>query len=525
MTIELFTQILSWILPPVLGAIIGYVTNYLAIKMLFRPLTEKRIFNIRIPLTPGIIPRQRHLLAESIGNMVAKKLLTFDAFKTHLDSPPVREELKKHISGLTETLLTKRLSLLEPEKVEIFLGFIDNFIFKTLTRLFHSEKVIGKIKDLTRDIISSFLKKNAYDLLTSVKLKKIISSYILPFITGPKIKKWLSSEISQWTTRHLKKNTPLSEIIPADFIDDLFKSFTLFLPDLIQALFFWLRTEETKTAMEQQGRELIKNVFKKLNLFQQFFVSVAQYDKTLTEKMPEIVDDTLISLESAAKDPATRAHFVESANKAIHSWLKKGVFDIFYNEAIDIDEKLKGVVDTLFNILESPRAEEFILAQVESFMEKNREKTLKELLDSQTGIKEEDLIEFVQQYIVTLLSKKETIEKISQALSRVAASLVSGLQEKSVSELLGLDDKTKAGIDDFLYEKLMTVIELKLPDLVEGLNVYDLVVNKINGLDVADVEKLLLMVISQQLKWINIFGAILGAMIGFVQVFVNLFMR
>ncbi|MBN2535559.1 MAG: DUF445 family protein [Spirochaetales bacterium] len=525
MTTEFLTQILSWTLPPVLGAIIGYVTNYLAIKMLFRPLTEKRIFNIRIPLTPGIIPKQRHVLAESIGNMVSKQLLTFDTFKIHFDTPAVQDGLKTHISRLTQSLLTKRLSLLEADKIELFLDFINNFIFKTLNRLFHSDKVTGKIKTLIRDIISAFLEKNAYDLLASIKLKNIISSYVLPFITGPKIKAWLLNEISQWTKRHLKKNTPLLEIIPADFIDDLFKSFTLFLPELIQALFNWLRTEETKTTLEQQGRELIKNVFKKLNLFQQFFVSVAQYDKTLTAKMPEIVDDTLNSFESAAKDPANQIHFIESAQKAIHSWLTKGVFDIFFNEAIDIDEKLKGIVNKLFGILESPEAEKFVLAQAESFMEKNRDKTLKELLALQAGIKEEDIIVFVQQYIIALLSKKETIEGISRTLSNLAASLISGLEEQPVSELLGLDDKIKAGIDGFLYEKLMSIIESKLPDLVESLNVKDLVVKKINGLNVADVEKLLLMVIAQHLKWINIFGALLGAVIGFIQVIVNIFMK
>jgi uncharacterized membrane protein YheB (UPF0754 family) len=44
------------LLPPLLGAIIGYVTNALAIRMLFRPLREYRIGPFRVPFTPGIIP-------------------------------------------------------------------------------------------------------------------------------------------------------------------------------------------------------------------------------------------------------------------------------------------------------------------------------------------------------------------------------------------------------------------------------------------------------------------------------------
>ena len=49
-----------------------------------------------------------------------------------------------------------------------------------------------------------------------------------------------------------------------------------------------------------------------------------------------------------------------------------------------------------------------------------------------------------------------------------------------------------------------------------------MVVEKINGLDVAQVEALLLMVIRRHLKWINIFGGILGAVIGFSQLILRL---
>ncbi|MCK4514025.1 MAG: DUF445 family protein, partial [Spirochaetaceae bacterium] len=53
-------RLLPYVLPPALGAVIGYVTNYVAIRMLFRPLTERRVFGVRVPFTPGIIPRQRY---------------------------------------------------------------------------------------------------------------------------------------------------------------------------------------------------------------------------------------------------------------------------------------------------------------------------------------------------------------------------------------------------------------------------------------------------------------------------------
>ncbi|CCQ97618.1 hypothetical protein CULT_680005 [[Clostridium] ultunense Esp] len=49
---------MKFIIPILLGATIGYITNWIAIKMLFRPHYEKKIFNIHVPFTPGLILRK-----------------------------------------------------------------------------------------------------------------------------------------------------------------------------------------------------------------------------------------------------------------------------------------------------------------------------------------------------------------------------------------------------------------------------------------------------------------------------------
>ena len=49
----------SLIIRPLIGAVIGYVTNWIAVKMMFRPLHEKKIGKFTIPFTPGIIPRNK----------------------------------------------------------------------------------------------------------------------------------------------------------------------------------------------------------------------------------------------------------------------------------------------------------------------------------------------------------------------------------------------------------------------------------------------------------------------------------
>ena len=99
------SRIISFLLPPVLGAVIGYVTNAVAIRMLFRPFREWRVLGFRVPFTPGIIPRQRGLIARSIGHMVARELLNERVLRRRLGSVKFTKGFKNAIGGFTGRVL------------------------------------------------------------------------------------------------------------------------------------------------------------------------------------------------------------------------------------------------------------------------------------------------------------------------------------------------------------------------------------------------------------------------------------
>ena len=54
---------IKYIIPILVGGFIGWFTNYLAIKMLFRPYKEIRVFGIKLPFTPGLIPKEKERIA------------------------------------------------------------------------------------------------------------------------------------------------------------------------------------------------------------------------------------------------------------------------------------------------------------------------------------------------------------------------------------------------------------------------------------------------------------------------------
>ncbi|WP_018131995.1 DUF445 family protein [Effusibacillus pohliae] len=91
----------------VIGAVIGFGTNLLAIVMLFRPWTEWRLFGVRVPLTPGLIPKRQPEIADKLGEVVEQHLLTDEGIVASLSRPDWIEEMRSRILNWLETILAQ----------------------------------------------------------------------------------------------------------------------------------------------------------------------------------------------------------------------------------------------------------------------------------------------------------------------------------------------------------------------------------------------------------------------------------
>lgn len=125
---------------PIIGAIIGYCTNYIAVKMLFYPRKEIRIFGHVLPFTPGAIPKGKPRLAKAVGNVVANTLLTEDDIKEKIFSP----ELEQAAVEKTMDVLSTDLQVLavkvcrSEEKYEAVKGKLtDSAVTQILTSIEH----------------------------------------------------------------------------------------------------------------------------------------------------------------------------------------------------------------------------------------------------------------------------------------------------------------------------------------------------------------------------------------------------
>ncbi|NEO54585.1 MAG: DUF445 domain-containing protein [Okeania sp. SIO3B5] len=70
------SNIWLYFVPPIAGGIIGYFTNDIAIKMLFRPYRPYYAFRRKLPFTPGLIPSNQERLAKRVADTIMGSLLT-----------------------------------------------------------------------------------------------------------------------------------------------------------------------------------------------------------------------------------------------------------------------------------------------------------------------------------------------------------------------------------------------------------------------------------------------------------------
>jgi len=101
--------------PPLIGAIIGYGTTVIAIKMLFRPHNEVMIGRFKVPFTPGVVPKRKNQLAGVLGKAISDQFWGLDDLESVFTSEAFKTAVVERVMILIEDPDTK-LSFLDPDE-------------------------------------------------------------------------------------------------------------------------------------------------------------------------------------------------------------------------------------------------------------------------------------------------------------------------------------------------------------------------------------------------------------------------
>ena len=148
-----------------IGAMIGWITNYIAIKMLFRPYKEMNFLFFKIQ---GLIPKRRSEIAVSIADTVQKELISLKDITNSLNADELEEKMGTVIDKILEEKLESEITKKFP-----------------MLAMFLSDEIINKIKSMIKTSILEN-KETIIDMFTSyleekVDFKKIIVENVEAF--------------------------------------------------------------------------------------------------------------------------------------------------------------------------------------------------------------------------------------------------------------------------------------------------------------------------------------------------------
>lgn len=147
---------------PLIGAVIGYITNWIAVKMLFRPRKEVLLFGKRLPFTPGVIPKGKARLARAVGRAVEQQLLTEEVLREVLLSEEKKAAVQE-AAGVwggkqkrsEVTLRAAAGQLLSEEKTEDFIESaeetVTDVIFDRLLQMDVGEIIADKVLEIAKE--------------------------------------------------------------------------------------------------------------------------------------------------------------------------------------------------------------------------------------------------------------------------------------------------------------------------------------------------------------------------------------
>lgn len=183
---EIF-DIIRLLAPVALGGIIGGFTNYIAIKMMFRPYTEKRIFGFTIPFTPGIIPKRQNDLAKAIGRVVSDNLVDADGISKMLLSDETIGKLESKTDEIIRSLQTNENSLRSffsnyagEERVENLIKRVNDNLVKKIDGIVSDEKIGQTIATSAMSALNERIGDGFMGLLAKNALADSIKDKITP---------------------------------------------------------------------------------------------------------------------------------------------------------------------------------------------------------------------------------------------------------------------------------------------------------------------------------------------------------
>ncbi|MGV1063536.1 DUF445 family protein [Clostridium perfringens] len=485
-----------YIIGALIGAVIGYITNWLAIKMLFRPREAKYIFGMKLPFTPGLIPKEKSRIANKVGETVGTHLLNSDSLSKALKDDKIKakfnEVAKEKINQVINSNSTLEDSLKNTlgENYYALKENMINNIAKTILESIKEEEFKNKVKFYIVDSIKEGLNKRPekiIDFINSNKFREVIINTLEEEKTRDIIGKALLKEVKTLG----KEDLTIEEVIPENikpYIEEYVKSQKDTLVDIIKNL---LRDDEVSHKIKSAINDNIPSI-----------VSMFLSGDVIYGKLVSLVDKSLNEEEN-------KEYICDAALAFVHESMKKKVSDVINTVG---EEKLEVISDALGDkISKKLNTEENIDSiisklncKISSFS--SYEEIIKVLFNDYENI----LIDNIDSMISRIVNNNQLHGEISKIIEKVFDKFL----QNSLNDICYNKQNLENSIMSILDNLYNDFVENKSAKVLEIVDISSIVEEQINAFEVDYAEEIIIGIANKELKAITWLGALLGGILG-----------
>jgi uncharacterized membrane protein YheB (UPF0754 family) len=516
---------LPWLIPPLIGALIGYVTNYIAIRMLFRPLRPWRLLGIRLPLTPGIIPSKRGELAQRMGKMVGSHLLTADDVSQTLEKPAFRRELKGAVNDKLRTFLDRELGSLEtliPEGYQQrFRELVATVRAKAVcaaTDYLASDEFEEQLRDFIQKKGDALLARDLESFLTPSRYQSLqshLDTRLTTILHSPEAARTVERFVDDRLERLLQSDRSLRELLPEDLIEVLLHQLEREVPPLLERFGGLLYDPDFRKRLVERVHQGIDTFLDSLGGLAGLLSGFINLDQ-IYNRIPEFLDKAGEEISHWLREEKTQQQVATMLRERLEGLLDKPLGQFLEKAPY---EKVAGARRYLSErsvaAVQSRRTTELLLGFADNGLQRIKDRSFRSLLNANLPA------DGVEQLQKELGDRLLTLARSAEATAAIDAVIKDKLELWVFQNPLGrLAERLPADVleelEEGLYRQVGEVLQKEVPPLIETLNVARMVEEKVNQLDILQVEDLLMGIMKEQFKYINLFGAILGFLIGLI---------
>ncbi|EKD35689.1 MAG: hypothetical protein ACD_75C01819G0011 [uncultured bacterium] len=526
--LSLPTELLAYakyLTPPLIGAFIGYLTNEVAIRMLFRPLRAWKICGVRVPMTPGVIPGKREELAKNLGEVVGDHLLTskeigkglqHEVFQRHLYNlihDRMEGILQKDLGTLASTVPAKfqvyfdvgrkTLSYQMKERIQSFIGssefrtIVDEAIGQRLDLFLETEaSMIFSGKD--RDAAYSFIEKNITRMFTSQTMEQ-----------------WVEDTIHQKVYSALQQEKSLADILPESLVEMLGTIIGNQTPALLKKLAALVSEPEVRDKIVKGGCAGVDNFINSLGSMADMvrgFLRMDTVEEKIRAYLIEKNDDIIAWLQSDQVQARVVAILKERSRdflqKPIVGWIKA-------EDDVVVEAFCAQCTRQVLSLLKGEEVPALLTSMIKTNIENHLDTGEMSLQQAGTLLLGEQAISSGRSWLISEVSQILQSPESLNTINSLVDVLLSALLQKRLGKLANIIPAgVREGMARSLQKMASGMLEMEVPGLVQSLNIKKIVTEKVNSLEILKLEGLLLSIMEEQFKYINLFGALLGFLIG-----------